>query len=305
MDFPSRPDRWLGFGMVSLGLGLALNTILGPLVLGLITYPFTLTVYYETLGLEAVTLALIAPLAVAAGILVLRGHRAGAALALGPAGYAVYMLLQYVVGPQYATYQPSIAFHLVLFVIGAWLLLRSWSVVKVQSLPAVSRGWAAVTFLLAAFVVSRWLPAFAGMTNSTPVPAAGPDLTMFWSIFMLDMGMIVPATIATGVALLRRDRWAVKGLFGIIGWFALVPPSVAAMSIVKLVNADPLASAADTIVFVIVTLIFWSLFAWLFRRLFDEDQSRSVDGVISAAAAAPSVRPKPRSRTAPGYIEGL
>ena len=274
--------------MVSLGLGLALNTILGPLILALISYPFTLTVYYETLGLEAVSLVVIAPLAVAAGILVLRGHRAGPALALGPAGYSVYMLLQYVVGPQYATYQPSIAFHLGLFVMGGWLLLRAWTAVDAESLPGVSRGWAAVTFLLAAFVVSRWLPAFAGMIGSASVPAASPDLTMFWSIFMLDMGMIVPATIATGVALLLRERWAVKGLFGIIGWFALVPPSVAAMSIVKLVSADPLASAADTILFVVVTLIFWTLFAWLFRRLFDDNPARAVDAVTSAAAAAPS-----------------
>src|SRR5687768_12980448 len=213
VDIASRPDRWLGFGMVSLGLGLALNTILGPLLMGVISYPFTQTVYYETLGLEAVSLVLIAPLAVAAGILVLRGHHAGAALALGPAGYSVYMLLQYVVGPQYATYQPSIALHLVLFVLGAWMLLRAWATVDAGSLPAVSRGWAAVTFLLAAFVVSRWVPAFAGMINSDPVPAASPDLTMFWSIFMLDMGVIVPATIATGVALLLRARWAEKGLF--------------------------------------------------------------------------------------------
>lgn len=288
MGMASRPNRWLGFGMVSLGLGLALNTILGPLFIGAISYPFTQTVYYETLGLEAVSLVLIAPLAVAAGILALRGHPAAAVLALGPAGYSVYMLLQYVVGPQYATYQPSIAFHLGLFVLGALLLLRAWATVDAGSLPSVSRGWAVVTFLLAAFVASRWLPAFAGMVNSESVPAASPDLTMFWSIFLLDMGVMVPATIATGVALLLRRRWAVKALFGIIGWFALVPPSVAAMSIVKLVSADPLASATDTIVFVIVTLIFWSLFAWLFRRLFDNSPSRAVDSRRQAAVATPS-----------------
>lgn len=288
MGMASRPNRWLGFGMVSLGLGLALNTILGPLFIGAISYPFTQTVYYETLGLEAVSLVLIAPLAVAAGILALRGHPAAAVLALGPAGYSVYMLLQYVVGPQYATYQPSIAFHLGLFVLGALLLLRAWATVDAGSLPSVSRGWAVVTFLLAAFVASRWLPAFAGMVNSESVPAASPDLTMFWSIFLLDMGVMVPATIATGVALLLRRRWAVKALFGIIGWFALVPPSVAAMSIVKLVSADPLASATDTIVFVIVTLIFWSLFAWLFRRLFDNSPSRAVDSRRQAVVATPS-----------------
>src|SRR5688572_2068103 len=138
VEIASRPDRWLAFGMVSLGVGLALNTILGPLLMGVISYPFTLTVYYETLGLEAVSLVLIAPLAVAAGMLALRGHRAAAVLALGPAGYSVYMLLQYVVGPQYATYQPSIAFHLVLFVLGAGLVLRAWTAIGAGSLPAVS-----------------------------------------------------------------------------------------------------------------------------------------------------------------------
>ncbi|MDD9205726.1 hypothetical protein PU560_04495 [Georgenia sp. 10Sc9-8] len=64
------------------------------------TYPFTETVLNETLGLEAVTLVLVAPLAVVTGAMTLRGHRAGPLLALGPAAYAAYMLVQYVVGPQ-------------------------------------------------------------------------------------------------------------------------------------------------------------------------------------------------------------
>ncbi len=270
-------DRWLGIGMLLLAAGLGINTLLGPLFLAAIHYPFTETVYNETLGLEAVSLLLIAPLALVAGVLTLRGHRAGPILAIGPAGYAAYMLVQYVVGPQYTTYQPSIALHIGLFILSAALILRAWSVADHVPMPAVSRGWAVVALLLAGFVMSRWMGVFTGLATAEPVPAATPDLTMYWSIFLLDIGVIVPAGIATAVGLLIGSRWAARAMFGLMGWFALVPPSVAAMSIVKLLRDDPNGSTADTIVFVVVTLIFWSLAIFLYLRLFGapRDPSRT------------------------------
>jgi hypothetical protein len=268
-----RCDYWLAAASMALGAGLVANTLLGPLFLGVVTYPFTETVYNETLGLEVVSLVLIATLALLAGILTLRGRHAGAVLALGPAAYAAYMFVQYVVGPQYPTYQASIAMHLGLFVLSGAVLLRAWSTLDGRSLPAVSRGWAVAMLLLAGFVVSRWLPAFVGMVSGQAVPAAAPDLTMYWSIFLLDMGVIVPAGVATALGLVLEAAWARKALYALVGWFALVPPSVAAMSIVKLVRADPVASMGDTIVFVVVTIIFWAIAGWLYRRLFVGDRA--------------------------------
>jgi hypothetical protein len=264
----SPQDRWLGLGLLLLAAGLALNTFLGPLFASSISYPFSATVFNETLGLEAVSLILVAPLAVLAGVLALRGHRAAPILAIGPAGYAAYMLVQYVVGPQYPTYQPSIALHMGMLILSLTVLVRAWATAETDHLPPISGAWAIVAFGLAAFVLSRWASAFTGMFNAEPVPAAAPDITMYWSIFLLDIGVVVPAGVAAGIGLLIGSRWAPKALFGILGWFALVPPSVASMSIVKLLRDDPKASTADTIVFVAVTLIFWTLVALLFRRLF-------------------------------------
>lgn len=264
----SSVDRWLGVGLIALGAGLAANTFLGPLFANAITYPFTETVLNETLGLEAVSLLLVAPLAAIAGLFVLRRHRAGPALALGPAAYSAYMLVQYVVGPQYATYQPSIALHMALLILSLVVVVRAWAITDAELLPLVGRGWALVAFGLAAFVISRWMGVLSGIFTAEPVPAAAPDITMYWSIFLLDIGVVVPTAVATGVGLLRGSRWARKALFGVVGWFALVPPSVAAMSIVKLLRADPNGSVGDTAVFAIVTVIFWSLAALLFRRLF-------------------------------------
>jgi hypothetical protein len=134
-----------------------------------------------------------------------------------------------------------------------------------------------VLALLALFVVSRWLPAFVGMLSGASVAVARPDLTMYWSIFLLDMGIVVPAAMATAIGLGVGSGWAPKAVYGLIGWFALVPPSVAAMSIVKLVRDDPNASSGDTAVFVVVTIAFWIVAGVLYGRQFATDAKQTAD----------------------------
>ncbi|MEA2026674.1 MAG: hypothetical protein U9O18_08275 [Chloroflexota bacterium] len=260
--------RWFGLGMLLLGAGLALNTLLGPLVADIIDYPFTETVRNETLGLEAVSLVLIAPLAIIAGILALRGHRAAGVVALGPAAYGAYMFVQYIVGPQYSTYEPAVLLHLALLILSGALVVRAWTLIDVGWLPVRSRGWAVVVFLLAAFALSRWAGPLAGVVTNDPLPVAAPDVTMYWSIFLLDLGIVVPVAIVTGIGLLLREPWATKALYGVIGWFALVPPSVAAMAVVKVLRDDPVADAGDTVVLLVVALIFGAVAVWLYAPLF-------------------------------------
>lgn len=282
--------RWFGLGAVALGLGLVLNTLLGPLFADVIGYPFSETVRNETLGLEAITLVLVGPLAIIAGALALRGHPAAGVVALGPAGYSAYMFVQYIVGPQYLVYEPVILFHLALFVLSGALLIRAWNLIDIDQLPSSSRGWAVVVLLLGVFALSRWTGVFADIVSGEPVPAAATDATMFWSIYLLDLGFIVPITIATGVGLLVRQPWATKALYGVVGWFALVPPSVAAMAIVKVVRDDPIADAADTVVILTVSLIFAAVAIWLYAPLFrrgDAARASQADEKLAVGHAAP------------------
>lgn len=276
MEGLDRRLRWLGLGSILLAAGMALNSLIGPLLANLVDYPYTETIRNEALGLELVTLVLVAPLAALAGWLALRRHRAAGPLAMGPAGYSAYMLAQYVVGPQYLQYQPVIAFHLALFVLSLAVLALAWSVTGTTALPARSRGWTAVLVLLVAFVLSRWLPALTGLATSEPVPAAEPDVTMYWSIFLLDLGIVVPLTVAVAVGLAVGREWATRALYGIVGWFALVPPSVAAMAIVKVVRDDPNALPADAVVLGVVSLVMGLVAVVLFRPLFarQADQPR-------------------------------
>ena len=95
----SRLHRWLGVGLLLLGAGLVINSLLGPLVGDVIQYRFSESMINQGIGLDAVSLIFVAPLSVYAGILVLRGRSSGFVLALGPAVYTMYMSVQYVIGP--------------------------------------------------------------------------------------------------------------------------------------------------------------------------------------------------------------
>jgi hypothetical protein len=45
--------------LAALAVGLAVNSILGPLGLGVVTYPFSATLVNQTVGLEAVSLLVV------------------------------------------------------------------------------------------------------------------------------------------------------------------------------------------------------------------------------------------------------
>src|SRR5919106_5342955 len=93
--------RRLGFGLIALGIGLAANSLVGPLAGDLVEFHVSETLLNQMIGLDAVSLLVVAPLSVIAGLLSLRGHVAGPALAIGIGAYTAYMLVQYILGPDY------------------------------------------------------------------------------------------------------------------------------------------------------------------------------------------------------------
>src|SRR5207248_1475860 len=85
-----------------------------------------------------------APLAVAAGVLWLRGHRLAPVLALGPALYAVYTCTQAVLGPEYDRYpgnnERAFPLYLTLVILGWAIVVRCWSELAGEPLPALPTG---------------------------------------------------------------------------------------------------------------------------------------------------------------------
>ena len=272
------------------------NSLLGPLGIDAVGYPVSESVRNQTIGLEAVSLFLVAPLCVLAGILVLRGHIAGPLVAFGPAAYTTYMFLQYVVGPEYRYYPGVLPLHLAAFVLGTGIAVTAWAGMDREHLPPMTRGserrYGVLLLALAAFILSRYLPGVFAALRGDPLAAEfRDDVSMYWSIFLLDLGVVVPATIAAAVALLRTAVWARKSLYAVLGWFALVPPSVAAMAVVMVVKDDPQASAEQTILLTAAATLFAAVAVRLYRPLFDHRSA-----VVALPEPSPSSTIRGRSR---------
>lgn len=259
-------NRSLAALLFTLAVLLVGNTLAGPLGAGSVNYSVSGTLKYQLIGLELVTVLIVAPIATWSGVLLWSGRPAGAFLGFGPGSYTAYMFVQYVLGPNYGHYRPAAFVHLGLFTLGCAVTAWCWAAAgrhPVTTLGRKRQRWYGVLMLgLAAFVLARYLPALTGAASSAPLPAefaASPGF--YWSILLLDLGVVVPATAVTGIALLRGGRWAVTALFAIIAWYALVPVSVAAMSVAMLANDDPNASAGQSGILCSVALIFAGLAA--------------------------------------------
>ena len=74
-------------------------------------------------------------------------------------------------------------------------------------------------------------------------------------------------TVAAAVALLRGTPAGHRALYGVVGWFALVPPSVTAMAAVMLVRDDPHASVPTLLLLAAATLAFWTVAGSVLGRL--------------------------------------
>jgi len=87
---------------------------------------------------------------------------------------------------------------------------------------------------------------------------------MFWTIILLDLGVVVPAGLAAGGGHLRGGTaLAWKTAYAVVGWFALVGPAVAAMGVAMRLDDDPGASAGTLALFVTMGVTAVALAAWI------------------------------------------
>jgi len=282
----ARRQSWLAYALFGLAGGLLANTVLGPLFTGLITYHYSESLINQAIAVDAVALAG-AFIAVVAGFLMIRGHRAGPVLALIPGTFTAYMSLQYVIGPDYlglpGNNEQFFLLHLGLFVLALGVIRAAWAAVGRERPAPQSRDsdrrriW--VMLGVAGFIaLGRWLPAVLDLMTGQPT---SPDFlenpTAYLLIGVLDLGLVVPAAIVAAVGLARGAQSARTAAYAVIGWFALVPASVAAMSITMWLNDDPNADSATMALFVVAAVVFTAGAALLYRPLFAADQDISKD----------------------------
>ncbi len=66
--------------------------------------------------------------------------------------------------------------------------------------------------------------------------------TPFWLVKLMDLGIVVPVAVVTGVGLLREATWARRVTYPFLTGYAVLATSVLSMAVMMLVNDDPDAS---------------------------------------------------------------
>jgi hypothetical protein len=267
---------WLRLLLFALGAGLAANALLGPLALGVIDYHYTETLKNQGTGLDFVALVVVAPLCFVAGYLGTRRGALGPVLAFAPAAFTAYMMPQYVIGPDYlglpGNNENFFALHFVLFSVAVAAFILAWDAVPASALPVRgARRAGAIGFLLffpVFMAVGLYIPGLSDALSEAPDRSAYLDNpTAFWIVAFLDLAAAGPAALVAGVALWRGASWARKALYAMTGWFALTPPSVAAMAIVMVKNDDPNGSPGQAVAFSAFAVVFLAFAVWLWKPL--------------------------------------
>jgi hypothetical protein len=288
-----RPDyaleqsrRALGAVLIALAIGLVANSLLGPIATGAIEYaiPTDGVIESQLIALDIFSLAVVAPLSVALGILTLRGHPLAPVLALGPGLYGAYMFPQYILGPENLELAgDSEAFfplHLTLFVLGGLVAVLAWNAIELARLRDLGRRERLVGGILipivAAIAFVRCVPGIIDAAGDSPEAAdyrEGP--TFYWTIALLDLGVGLPAVIGAAIGLRRRLAWARRLAYAVAGWLGLVGPAVGAMAITMAVNDVPDSSAGQAATMTVLGLVFAFLAATLYRTLGRRDGDRA------------------------------
>lgn len=275
-------NRVMGIGCVALGIGVAASSLLGPLALRVIEYRTAATGLNQLKGADLASLVAVAPLAVTAGVLWWQRHPLAPIVSLAPSAYAAYTFTQAILGEDYGRYEGNnelfFPLHLALVVLGGALALRSWSAIDGDSLPWPSprlTKTAAFTLLGSAIFLMLGLhvPGLAAVWRGEPPVEYVDAPAAFWTVKLMDLGIIVPAAIATGVGLLRGSRTALKGAYGLSGVFALIGASVTAMAIVMQVSDDAAAQPVMIPAFGLITAAFTALAVRLARSAQRSDAS--------------------------------
>lgn len=241
-----------GVGSIVLGAGIATSAVLGPLVLKVIDFRTSKHLENQFVGGEAVSLAVVAPMAIAAGALYLREHRLAPALALGPALYAAYTYTTAILGQEYARYPGNVERFFPLYASliagGVALAAIAWSQLGATDAPAQSAGLrrvlAGIFLGIGGFFALAWAQQIRLVVTGNPMAEYQEGPTLFWVIKLLDFGFMIPLMIATGVGLLRHRPAAVRAACGLATFATCLVTSVAAMAVVMQTTGDPSAQPA-------------------------------------------------------------
>jgi len=157
---------------------------------------------------DLVALALGLPLLAVSAWMAFRGSLRGRLLLAGTLGFILYTYITMCFG---AHYNALFLVYVALFSLSLFAFVLVMMTFDLDSLPArfsenLPRGWiAGLLFFAAAFLSLAWLGRIAATFSSDSAPMLENTTSMF--IQAMDLGIIVPVCVLSGILLLRRKPW--------------------------------------------------------------------------------------------------
>jgi hypothetical protein len=264
--------RTAGVALVALGVGMAANAVLGPLVLGVIRIRESPGMETQLLGGELTSLLLAAPLAIAAGVAWWRERPVAPFLAAGPSAYALYTYVQFVLVPDYSRYTGNneryFFFYLGLVVIGWTTLVMACRAIALDTPPMnprLGRVIGVAMLVVGTAFALAWVASIARLSNP-PLPADYLEHpTAFWLIRLMDLGFVIPVSLATGWSLVRRSEWAGRWAYSFLGMQTLLTCAVAGMAIRMALRNDPSVTTTMLVVSTSGAVMFLALYVLALR----------------------------------------
>jgi hypothetical protein len=269
---------------ILLGLGMAASAILGPLWLNIIRQHVSDGMESQVIGGDLVSLAVAAPLAIAAGVFWWNNHRLAPLVALGPAIYASYIYFQYITAPDYLRYPGNNEDYFPLFfailLAGLGIAVAAWRMVDERQLRMPERGvrlgvaW--VLIVVGTLLALAWSRSIVEVMGGTPSTEYLEHPGAFWLVRTMDLALVIPATIATGIGLLRRSMLAVKAACAVTAGIALLAAAVGSMAVAMVVRDDPAADPAFAAILLPAAVILGAL-TWRLWQPNDDDAEQGVE----------------------------
>jgi hypothetical protein len=218
--------------------------------------------YYDTIssaaqqqGNDIVTLFVALPLLVVSTFLAFRGSLRGRLLLTGTLGFFLYTYLSM---SMLTAFNALFLVYVAIFAFSMYAFILCMLSYDLQSLPGhfsdkLPRGWiAALLFVIGAFLTLSWLGKVTGpfLQNTRPVL----DNATTFVIQAMDLALIVPLAVLSGVLLLRHSAWGYLLTSVFVLKTIALGLAVSAM-VVNMTLAGTPDSAAIAIPFLVITVL--------------------------------------------------
>lgn len=275
---------FIGLLAILAGITLIYLAVMGPLVSGEIKYRTPEVINNQLIGQDLVNLAVLAPLLIVGGLLLLLKKNAAKYLLIATPLFLIYYALSYTIGWEWSTAQHQgnnekyFFYFLFILIVALLILLYSYSVFPKK----VKATFRKKPLMIYSTLFVLFLLVFAGMWVGEVIEviktgtARGYDIspTAFWLVRVFDLGFSIPLGLISVYLLWTRAGKAYPLIWLFYGFFLTQILAVNAMGWMMFVRRDPAFALRDLMVFSILTLIIIFGFVFVNKNYRLESESR-------------------------------